>query len=312
MPTIGKGLTMKKLFHGLLDSVSRRLGVDAISQIAIDQELRRIRAEIRAVMPQNPAVRGFKVYSQIDEDGIIEAIFDDIGTKTKFFVEVGAGNGLENNSHYLLHKGWRGVWVEGDPAQVEEIKAGCKRAAADAGDLDLCVYNGYVTSSNIDSILGTCLAPFGLRPEARPEIDLLSMDIDGNDLPVLSAISVVRPRVICAEYNPKFPPPLSLEGTLDDGESWSGDDFYGASLQAFTDRLEKRGYTLVCCNASGNNAFFVESSALARSPLVVYEPRKLYQEARYHLVRKRSGHRASLAYLARRNVRFLSEAATSR
>ncbi|MGK7887297.1 MAG: hypothetical protein AB4057_22045 [Crocosphaera sp.] len=48
---------------------------------------------------------GFKVYSQSDEDGIIEEIFARIGVKSKTFVDFGAETGAENNSHYLLGKG---------------------------------------------------------------------------------------------------------------------------------------------------------------------------------------------------------------
>lgn len=40
---------------------------------------------------------GFKVYSQSDEDGIIERIFEIIGTTDRRFVEFGCEAGLENN-----------------------------------------------------------------------------------------------------------------------------------------------------------------------------------------------------------------------
>src|SRR5262245_40537087 len=38
---------------------------------------------------------GFKVYSQNDEDGIIQEIFRRIGSSNRTFVEFGAGDGLE-------------------------------------------------------------------------------------------------------------------------------------------------------------------------------------------------------------------------
>ena len=44
---------------------------------------------------------GFKVYSQNEEDGIINEIFQRIGTTNKTFVEIGVGNGLENNTLHL-------------------------------------------------------------------------------------------------------------------------------------------------------------------------------------------------------------------
>lgn len=295
---------LKRFFHRIVESASRRSGLDALAQVAIDQELRQIRAEVGARTPGNPMTRGFKVYSQIDEDGIIESLFDSIGVRSRIFVEVGTGSGVENNTHYLLHKGWRGLWVEGDARQLQLLRKACSGAhAQDAGEIDLCVFEGYVRPATIDRVLASGMAALGRDPDP-PQIDFLSMDIDGDDLAVLDAIHAVRPRVICAEYNPRFRPPVSIEVPRG-GSSWTGDDFYGGSLQAYVDLLGKRGYVLICCNASGNNAFFVESGELAQGTLPVHEPAELYQEARYHLVRKRAGHPPSLAYLARKRVLFL-------
>jgi hypothetical protein len=300
---------LRRFFHRILDSAARRTGLDALAQIAIDQELRQIRAEVAARTPLNPMLHGFKVYSQIDEDGIIERLFDAIGTRSRIFVEVGSGSGLENNTHYLVHKGWRGMWIEGDAPQVQQLRAlfpsgNASAQGRGADDVDLCVYQGYIAPDTIDRVLASGMAALGRAPSER-EIDFLSMDIDGDDLAVLEAIQAVRPRVICAEYNPRFRPPVSLEVSRRRDASWTGDDYYGGSLQAFVDLLGKRGYVLICCNASGNNAFFVASGELASGALPVHETAELYQEARYHLVRKRAGHAPSLAYLARKRVIFL-------
>ena len=45
---------------------------------------------------------GYKVFSQNDEDGIIQSIFKDIGIENKLFIEIGIGDGIENNSHNLI------------------------------------------------------------------------------------------------------------------------------------------------------------------------------------------------------------------
>ena len=58
------------------------------------------------------ALDGYKVYSQNDEDGIIESIFRDIGIKNKLFCEIGIGDTIENNTHNLLLNNWRGLWVD--------------------------------------------------------------------------------------------------------------------------------------------------------------------------------------------------------
>ncbi|MBQ1915485.1 MAG: hypothetical protein II178_09745, partial [Selenomonadaceae bacterium] len=64
---------------------------------------------------------GFKVYSQNEEDGILQEIFRRIGTTNRQFVEFGVEDGLESNSHYLLLQGWKGLWIEASTADCESI-----------------------------------------------------------------------------------------------------------------------------------------------------------------------------------------------
>ena len=48
------------------------------TQAAIRKEINELRAHILATTPGNPCAQGFKTYAQIDEDGILEDIFDRI------------------------------------------------------------------------------------------------------------------------------------------------------------------------------------------------------------------------------------------
>lgn len=128
---------------------------------------------------------GFKVYSQNDEDGIIEEIFSRIGTTNKKFIEFGVQNGLESNGHYLLLKGWSGLWLEYDEKFYNEILINFKNVIKNE---KLLVANEFVTKDNIDSIL--------LKYEQEREIDLLSIDIDGNDYHVWKAISNICPELL--------------------------------------------------------------------------------------------------------------------
>ena len=92
---------------------------------------------------------GFKVYSQNDEDGIISEIFKRIGTTDKRFIEFGVENGLECNSHYLLLKGWSGLWLEGSKEQVRQIKNRF-RPVLQSGQLQCC--QAFITRENVNQL----------------------------------------------------------------------------------------------------------------------------------------------------------------
>jgi hypothetical protein len=272
---------MAKLFRKLF---RKRVTDPVLKQAAMSHEIARVRSEIRRDMPDNLLLKGFKVYSQTDEDGVIEAIFDRIGGG-KTFVEIGSGNGTENNTHALLLKGWRGVWVDGRADRIAYVRAEVGPSR------DLLAEQAFVTRENVPVLLEDWLGRLGTR-----EIDFFSLDIDGNDLHVLrAALGVFRPSVICVEYNAKFPPPMEVCIEYDPRHVWSGDDYHGASLSAFVSALAPMDYTLVTCSISGANAFFVANSLASRFTL--YEPARLFQPSRFHLCTFESGHTPSLKFL---------------
>lgn len=99
---------------------------------------------------------GYKVYSQNDEDGILQEIFDRIGTETKRFVEFGVQDGLECNSHYLLHKGWTGLWLEGSEMFCRRIRKNFAPVISKELLKTECVF---VTRENINSVLEKSVYP---------------------------------------------------------------------------------------------------------------------------------------------------------
>ncbi|ATE65026.1 hypothetical protein [Rhizorhabdus dicambivorans] len=216
---------------------------------------------------------GFKVYSQAEEDGIIEEIFRRLGVEKGWFCEIGVQNGLECNSLYLIHKGWNGAWIEGNKNQLEPIQQ--KFGPIIPSRLKLCI--GMATVESVNELLDR------LTPADR-EIDFLSIDIDGNDIHLLEALRR-RPKVICIEYNAKFPANIVKRQVYDTQRFWRGTDYFGASLKALAEAADRMGYGLVGTNITGSNAFFVRNDLLGQD--LFCEDRsveRLYNPPRYYLI----------------------------
>lgn len=216
---------------------------------------------------------GFKVYSQSDEDGILEEIFRRLKIERGAFLEVGVDDGLECNSHYLIHKGWCGAWAEADEGRKNAITA---RFGSILGDR-LQTWFGYVTRENINELVS-----FAGRGMAD-ELDLLSIDVDGNDVYLLAALDA-RPKVICIEYNSKFPARIFKQQVYDEKRRWGGTDYFGASLAALDAVARGKGYQLVGANLTGVNAFFVRRDLAGDLFCADESVHYLYNPPRYWLL----------------------------
>ena len=97
-----------------------------ISSMALQVNVRRLwlheLSTPRYADPKRLIRYGFKVYSQNDEDGIIQEIFKRIGPTSRSFIEFGVQTGVECNTAKLLLEGWRGLWIEGGSHYVAEVR----------------------------------------------------------------------------------------------------------------------------------------------------------------------------------------------
>src|SRR6476660_9739248 len=92
--------------------------------LALDLRVEEFTLHLLAADPRQSDPRSlnrfeYKAFSQSGEDGILHEIFRRIGLEgAGTFIEIGVGDGLENNTLQLLQMGWRGLWLEADPRRV--------------------------------------------------------------------------------------------------------------------------------------------------------------------------------------------------
>ena len=134
------------------------------------------------------------IYSQFGEDGVVDAIFERIGIKNKCCLEVGAADGiLFSNTRRLVEAGWDAILVEKDPDQYKKLADNCEKYP-NVEILNRSVSADPRTGVNLDEVLDSFSAP--------EDIDLVCIDIDGQDWHVWNQMIDYRPRVIMIEYNP--------------------------------------------------------------------------------------------------------------
>jgi methyltransferase FkbM-like protein len=206
-----------------------------------------------------------RVYSQNGEDGILAWLLAHVGAPNRTFVEFGIGDGSECNTANLSRTfGWRGLLLEADAEFAERAWVFYRRFPG------VRIVTAEVTPENIDSLL---------REHGAAEVDVLSVDVDGNDYWVWRALTEIEPRVVVIEYNATFGPKRSVTVPRRDGfdryrEHVSG-FYHGASLAALAKLGNEKGYALVGCDSRGGNAFFVRRELL-REPLREVEAREAW------------------------------------
>jgi len=183
-------------------------------------------------------------FSQFDEDGITLEILKRISVgSTPSFLEIGVGNGLENNTLLLAALGWKGSWIGNEDL-----------------DPNLNLQNRIsFTKKHVDLDFIEKELEHILRESNVTSPTLISIDIDTLDYYFVESILNlnIRPSVFIVEYNGSFVPPLDFIREFDPLCRWQGDNNFGASLSAWDKLMNSFGYSLVACSLSGVNAFFV-------------------------------------------------------
>jgi hypothetical protein len=271
LPLIHELRTLSGQIAGLSELEARRV------RLAAEEFVRNLLVDPRYADPRHLIRFEQQVFSQNGEDGVVAEIFRRIGTTDQFFVEIAAGDGLENNTAFLLTQGWRGIWVEGDPANARKLQDAI--AALKSGPVT--IRTAFVNRENVRSLLTDA--------GVAPGFDYLSLDIDHNTYWVWEGMGDLRPRVVTVEYNSTWPPGIDWKVPYDPARTWDKSFGFGASLTALERLGTRLGYKLVGCEMSGGNAFFVREDLVGDHFVGPFDAATHYQPPRYFLVRDR-GH----------------------
>jgi hypothetical protein len=219
--------------------------------------------------PKRLAPYEAKAFSQNGEDGIIAEIFQRIDTTNRYFTEFGSSEGMENNTVLLLRQGWHGLWMDANRDLVRTAEGYFKR---EVESKQLQIVRALITKENIQDLFRKAGVP--------AEFDLLSIDIDRNDYHVWEAIREFRPRTVVIEYNAMFPPTVDWVIEYDANAMWDGTSRTGASLAALERLGRTKGYSLVGCNLTGQNAFFVRNDLVGDKFAAPYTAANHYEPPR--------------------------------
>jgi hypothetical protein len=198
--------------------------------------------------------QGFRIFSQFDEDGILVFLLAVVGIEAGKFIDIGGGDGIcaSNCANLALNFGFHGLFIDKDPDKIERGER-FYRNHPDTRLYPPLFRQVMVKRTNVNQAIRN--AGF------TGEIDVLSIDIDGNDYWIWDALECINPRIVVIETHVEFGM-NSIVVPYDENYTWERGlhpQYLGASPVAMTKLARRLGYRLVGANRFGFNAFYVRN-----------------------------------------------------
>ncbi len=253
--------TIKRWYNNLVTKIEH----NSTNQSIILEELEQIKLQVGAL---HAALNNqftntfdlndveFKAYSQFGDDGIIQYLIKHANIDSHKFIEFGVQDYAESNTRFLLlNKAWKGLIIDGDKQAMQNVR-----------DKDyywrnsLVAVGEFITKENINQLF--------IENGFSGEIGILSIDLDGNDYWIWESIHAVTPQLVIVEYNSLFGAEHAVTipyiPDFDRKSAHFSYQYWGASLAAFERLADRKGYSLIYCNANGNNAYFLRNDKLGK------------------------------------------------
>jgi hypothetical protein len=207
--------------------------------------------QARIIDLRSPSTWEFSGFSQNGEDGIIDILRRKMLNSNRYFIEIGAADGIENNSGWLLvAEKYNGLLIEGSSKLVERAKRTILGFSIGAECLEL-----FVTKESVAEIR---------RLSLYSDPDVFSLDIDGNDYYIAEAVlgAGFRPKIFIVEYNSVYGPERSLtieyQPEFVFTKAHPTHLYYGVSIMAWRRFFRSHGYRFITVDQNGVNGFFVD------------------------------------------------------
>src|SRR5439155_21121034 len=120
-----------------------------------------------------------------------------VGLGPRKFVEFGFGTVENNTLGFALRHRASGLYLDGSDVTCRVAR----RTWSLLGRKDINVTHAWLNTDNIDRLIRDGIGP--------GEVDVLSIDVDGNDYWLWQAIHCISPRITVVEYNASFGPEIS-------------------------------------------------------------------------------------------------------
>lgn len=133
------------------------------------------------------------VYSQNGEDGILDQLIRELDITNGSFCEFGASDGVSssNTLNLVKERNFTGMLIEADESRYNKCVENYKSYP------DIKVYNGYVLYDDDSNDLDAWLRRGGMNKD----LDVLSIDIDGDDYYVWENMKNYTPKILIFEVN---------------------------------------------------------------------------------------------------------------
>ncbi|HEU5281063.1 MAG TPA: hypothetical protein VFU82_03680 [Gammaproteobacteria bacterium] len=180
-------------------------------------------------------------YSRYGEDGIIEQLVKVISTHNRYFVDVGAWDGVTHSKsrNLAINHGWRGLLVEESVDAYAKLRTGYRSISA------IATLNSPLALEGEHSLNAM------LRAQNAPnDPDFMTISVYGMDYYLWESLTEYTPKIVAIQFNPTIHNELKFI---------QANDFeinHGCSLRALLELGNYKGYELV--GVTLDTAFFLD------------------------------------------------------